>query len=154
MNKIKNIVFGLCLLVTSIYIVSLNEKQVYGTSSVFDGWHYTEVSLATGTIFTGAGRVKKVFASSDTTLGANFAFLADTVTASDPAIASFDETRRRSPVFQFPVSTVTASGSSGQGIWTVVDYGEDGVIFTSACYVWKTAAASGQALRVGVLWRK
>lgn len=130
------------------------------TQSVFDGWNYTEI-ITSATIFEGNGRVGRLYGSSDTTPGANYFVLLDTSADNVSNAAwpiSYPEGLRRSPALQF----VVPSTDTVNGVWNpttaqqylMMDYGPYGVRIDSGAYVFKSAAASGQALRVGVLWRK
>ena len=130
--------------------------------STFDGWQYTEIRTS-GTVFVDGGRIGKVYASTDTTPGSNYFVICDTpgIHASNAAWpTSYPADVVKSPPLFF-VSLSSGTGSinglipNNQGqMALLMDYGEYGLRISSAAYIFKTGAASGQALRVGVLWRK
>src|SRR2546421_57506 len=111
--------------------------------SSFDGWNYTEVGVSSAQIFNGFGRVKAIYASTDTEAGGNYMVLFDTpggclssnitgascgnsVNTAFPA--SYTDAERRSPPIMFiasgtfsPTNNIVSNGSN---MWKVLDYGE------------------------------
>lgn len=159
MKKITLCVLALVLLAMS----AMSVKSVKADQqSVFDAWNYTEIRTS-GTVFLDGGRVAALYASTDTTPGANYFVLVDTpgVQASNAAWpASYPANLRKSPALFFVVqSTPLTGGISGalatnSNMSVVLDYGDYGIRISSAAYIFKTAASSGEALKVGVKWRK
>lgn len=141
--------------------------------SSFDGWTYTEVDVASGVVFNGLGRVGSVYASSDVPGGRDWFVICDTPGGSiangslgagssvgSAFPASYPSSVRVSPPMYFVTPSTPMSGGTngsfptGTNMSKVLDFGEYGVKITSACFVGKTAAASGEARKVGLLWRK
>lgn len=149
--KIKNLLF-----VFSFSIIGLLIAYEKAEAGLFDGWKYEEIT-SSGIVFSGSGRIKAVYASSATFLNVAaktepYFVIADTpgVTGVMPASLA---TRERSPWVVFPS---TNSAANNIGIYQkVVDYGDEGVIITSAAYVFfGGGSASGQAQRVGLLYKQ
>lgn len=128
-----------------------------------EGWSIVEAPASSGVVVGndgstagsvavyGRARVRAVYASSDTANLGGWFVLIDTagLTPALPGIAAFADGRWKSPPMNFPyvdVGTVAVNGA----IYKMVEYGPEGVVFSSGVYVFKSAATSGQARRVFV----
>lgn len=119
-----------------------------------NGWEFTVIEDSSGTVFNGFGRIGAIYVSSDTigNRAVNWGVLVDTPNVTPVTnYNSFTRGQKKSIPFFFSSSMT----SDTQSYWTVVaDYGDSGVRISSAATIWKTAASSGEALKVGVRWTK
>lgn len=155
MNKIK-LILALSL---GVVILGVSSKSKVEAASYYDGWNFTLVDASSAVIFTGGGRVRAIYGSTDTAMMGNYCILIDTpgVVRTNPVFpTAYSTDRWKSPSLYF-VSTNTATGSgipTSPATYLLMDYGTDGVLISSGAYLGKTAAGSGGARQVGVLWRK
>lgn len=122
-------------------------------AGLFEGWQITEVTASSATVFDGTGRVKAVYVTTQVSNATDWTVLIDTPadTPNGTTFASFTSGRKKSPAIYFTSNTVNSGLLTN---YKAIDYGEDGIIFSSACFVFKTAASSGEANKVFVEWRK
>ena len=120
-------------------------------ASRYSGKAWVEAPASSGAItgYTKGCAVTAVFASSESAsiITDWFVLIATNATENIVGVASFAAADYRSPALTFPVSTITTNGYMPQ-VYKVIDYGEEGISFSSAPYVYKTAATSGQSQRV------
>lgn len=137
-----------------------SKASAYTPSSVEDGWSvFTSTGSSISILSAGSGpfRVKRVWASSDTAnVPTNWFQLLDISTFGIPGyfvgVGGLDPSKGKTPPLYFPIpSTSTLQGSSYNPIF---DFGDDGVKFTSGCYIFKSANGSGGALQVSVEFRR
>lgn len=132
--------------------------SVQAGGSRADAWTMTEVETASATVFTGGGRVLKIVLSSgpSATTNADWAQLIDSVTINSTVFTGFLSSQKKSPAIVF---VSTAGLTVDPAAWMAVnrptmDYGPDGVLIDDACFLFKTGAASGEARKAFVFWRK
>lgn len=115
-------------------------------------WNTTEVSGSSATIWSGrGGYVKAIYVSTETAgtlAGTDWWVMIDTPTPTNVTFASFATATKVTPARMFPTTT-TVGGITADG---TLDFG-DPVYLSSGCFIFKTAAASGEALKVFVKWK-
>lgn len=151
MNKLTSFIFVFALLA----MASLTSKS-YAASSVWESWNFSLCDSTTTLISDGPVSVKAIFVSTDSTPGAAWGILVDTPSASNRTIVypdSYTTAQKKSIQFVFS-TTGTAVNADYFGMTKVVDYGDNGVLCSSAATIVKSHAGSGGARQVGVLWRK
>lgn len=163
MNSLKiGFISLFSLLIFSVFLIR-SERISGGTRD--DGWMFKEAPAYSGFV---AGLspghksiVTAVFASTQTTgdIGEFFILVdspAFTGTGTNVAggMNSFASEQYRSPPTLFVISTMTVNGYYGTSLTKVLDYGAEGVTFSSAPYVVKSSTSSGQARKVFLQMRQ
>lgn len=148
MNSLKKVVFASFV---TFGIVCLFQSYTEAASR-YSGLAWVEAPVSSGNItgYTKGCAVRAVYASSNTATSAItnwFVIIASNASENIVGLGSFASADYRSPAMYFPVvsSNTTVSYS---GIYKVLDYGEEGISFSSAPYIFKNGATSGQAQRV------
>jgi len=146
MNIIKTLFVA--LLVSFVWVVGN-----LSAASRYDGTVWVEAPASSGSIagYSRGCTVVAVYASSNTeSTISNFFVLIATNPVAAGAITwpSFADSTYRSPAMFFPVSTTTANSGYMPQPYKLIDYGNTGLVFSTAPYVIKTAPTSGQANRV------
>jgi len=143
--KTKRIFF---VLVIVCVLGLLNKGQ---SASRFSASVLVEAPASSGSLsgYSRGCAVKSVYSSSNSvSVISNWVQLISTnPIESITAYSSFGDSAHRSPAMTFPVSTITTNGYMPQ-VYKVIDFGEDGISFSTAPYIYKSAATSGQANRV------
>ena len=147
MNKILTftlLAFGLLVVGTKVYSV--------GNS---DAWEYKEVAASSATLFNGSGWLKAISLSSATPTNdlKNFAVALDSYSAdtSNAPYSSFISSQKKSQALLFK-STITVNGYST--FENYIEYPGDGVRIYNGLFIYKTTDSSGEAHKVGVLFRR
>ena len=151
MNKLSRI--KLILAISLVMACSGMAKADDDTA--FDGYNYTDLRVSSAQIFTGLGRIFAVYGSTDTSINGNYCQVVDTVaqTINAPWPEAFDPRMKSPPLFFASTSTIAGIGIETQ-VTKLIDYGSKGVVVSSGCFLYKTAVASGNARRCGIVWRK
>src|SRR3990167_604686 len=146
MNTLHKVVFA--SLVAVMVATQFSKVEAAGRYSG-NAWVKAPSSSGSFTGWEHGARVLAIYASSDTASSqTNWFFLVATNPATSiTGISSFENKDYRSPAINFPVSTTTASGYN-MPVYKVFEYGDEGISFATAPYVYKSAATSGQARRV------
>lgn len=153
MNK-KNLslfaLIGMAGIVMAAYLhASPRLEETYST---------LEVTAASGTVFTGAGWVKSVQLSSPTassTFGSNWMVLINTNAITNvTSYASFASGTKKTVPLLFTstptaITNVPQSGNNPPFVWD-----EPGIFFSTGCYFFKTDAASGEAFKAIIHYKK
>jgi len=150
MSKINKIVFASFIAIGIAFSFQFDKLEA---ASRFDGSVWVEAPASSGAIagFSKGCSVKAVYASSNTatTTSANWFCLLSTPGAGEgiSGISTFLNSQYRSPAMYFPVIS-SETTNTYSGVYKVLEYGESGISFSSAPYIYKNGATSGQAQRV------
>ena len=153
--KLQKVIFA--SLIALAFSVCLGRLDV--CAERYDGWTVREAPTSSGSItgLSSSGKcvVGAVYASSQTLVTDSAYFvLLDTNAAERINMDSFATDNFRSPAFLFPVSTTSVSGGGYTNVsssYKIADYMPDGISFSTAPYVFKSAATSGFSRRVYLL---
>lgn len=156
MKKTYLHVFGALLVFGVLGLVSKVSKTAYAEDPTSQ-WRLYEFAGTSGTV---SGPqppydVRRVFASSDTVpvAGAQNWFILLATSANNGTVFSqFTADVKMSPAVLFPTTWTYLNTAGNPAL--MLDYGPDGVHFSTHCYVFKTAASSEHALRLYLEIRK
>lgn len=152
MNTLHKLLFASFIVLGIAFIFQCYDVEA---ASRYSSKVLVEAPSSSGAIsgFTKGCAVTAVYASSNTVYNHTnwFVLLATNVTIENISIDNFANSQYRSPALWFPVMSTVAAINANQytpQVYKVFDYGEEGISFSTAPYIYKTAATSGQAQRV------
>lgn len=142
MNK-KIIFFGLSIL--GIFVTS---KLI---ASVFEGNSYYELNAASASI-QGPMRIMTVVGSTGSAAGV-WAQIIETNTINASSYDSYASATKRSPALLLSTAPAVQTGY-GPNSNVLLDYDVDGLFIGTTAFIFISNAPSGQANRIGVIYRK
>src|SRR3990167_1574481 len=147
MKKMNKIIFASFIAVGITFSFQFDNLEA---ASRFDGGAWVEAPVTSGSIsgYSRGCSVLAVYASSNTSAATNwFAVIATNPAENIVGPDSFASADYRSPAMFFPIVSSNTTITYSE-IYKVLDYGEGGISFSTAPYIFKSAATSGQAQRV------
>lgn len=143
---------NLLFLLGILGVVSMFCSSSQATSRFDQGYYTEEVDVSSSVVFNGPGWVKSIYASTGTAGGQWFVMIDSGAATPLAPFSAFTSAQKKTPAIEFTTGTTNAFGGTDTYLkWTAP---EPGVFISSGCFIYKTNASSGEALKVFVTYTK